>query len=381
MLGLTKMLKYGIIKTEKVVFYLKRDSTKVFIILSIIGLIYIFTIFTLDKQSGPVDSKDKQLVEVNITKGVKQAAKELKSKGLINSKLAFILKTQLNGTAGKIKTGSYYLSKNMDTEKIMSIISIGGYSHDKIEKIRIKEGSTIDNIADVLFENKIIVDKERFLSECNNKDNVKDLKLYNSLIEDENKKYILEGYLFPDTYEFYQNSKPEDVILKMATRFDTIYDKVNTEATNAGLNADIVLKLASIIEKEANANDFNKVSAVLKNRMAKNMALQCDSTIRYVKNEKNTMILDKKQYEMDSPYNSYKYKDLPPSPICNPSLKAIEAVIHPDESYIKEGYLYFCSTENSSRDLVFAKTYEDHLNNVKKYIGDWRAYDDAIRNN
>lgn len=360
---------------------MKKDSTKVFVILSIIGLIYISTIFILDKQSGPVDTGDKELIEVNVPKGVKQAAKELKSKGLINSKLAFVLKTQLNGTAGKIKTGSYYLSKNMDTEKIMSIISIGGYSHDKIEKVRIKEGSTIENIADTLFENKIIVDRERFLSECNNEENVKELKLYNSLVKDENKKYILEGYLFPDTYEFYQNSKPEDVILKMATRFDSIYEKVSTEATNAGLNTDIVLKIASIVEKEANANDFAKVSAVLKNRMAKNMALQCDSTIRYIENEKNTMILDKKQYSMDSPYNSYKNKDLPPSPICNPSLKAIEAVIHPYESYIKDGYLYFCSTENSSRDLVFAKTYEDHLNNVKKYIGDWKAYDDAIRNN
>lgn len=356
---------------------------KAFIILSIIGIIYMCTIFYLDANTKAVDDKDTELIEVNIPIGVKNTAKVLKNSGLIKSKFAFIVKSQLNGTAGKIKPGAYFLSKDMDNEKIISLISLGGFKKedDTIAKVRIPEGSTIENIANILFDNKIIFDKDRFLSECNNKELVKDIKIYDYLVEDSSKKYLLEGYLFPDTYEFYHNSKPEDVILKMVSKFNDVYTPLESEVVSAGLNTDIVLKLASIIEKEGNVNDFKKVSAVLKNRMAKNMALQCDSTIRYVKNDKNTMILDKKQYSMDSPYNSYKNKDLPPSPICNPSLKAIQAVIYPDESFVEEGYLYFCSTENSSKDLVFAKTYKEHLNNVKKYIGDWKAYDDAIRNN
>ena len=112
--------------------------------------------------------------------------------------------------------------------------------------------------------------------------------------------------------------------------------------------------------------------------MAKNMVLQCDSTIRYIYNEDNTILLNKKQYEMDSPYNSYRNHELPPSPICNPSLAAIKAVLNPDQGFINDEYLYFCSTENANKDLVFAKTYEEHLNNVKKYIGTWREYDKAV---
>lgn len=354
------------------------------LILIIIGIIYILTLKFLDVQNQAVDKNDFELIEVNIGNTIKSAAKELKSKGLIKSKFAFIIKSQLNGTVGKIKPGEYYLSKDMDSKKIIELLSVGGYIEEndtKTCKIRIKEGYTIEDIAKILFDEKIILNKERFLKECNNKELASNLSIYNNLNEEDGKKYILEGYLFPDTYEFYYNSKPEDVIIKMCSRFDELYKPIEEEVKSAGLNMDIVIKLASIIEKEANKNDFSKVSAVLKNRMAKNMALQCDSTIRYIKNDQNTMRLSSKQYNLNSPYNSYKTKDLPPSAICNPSIEAIKAVIHPDEDFIKNKYLYFCSTENANKDLVFAKTYKEHLINVKKYAGSWKAYDDAVKNN
>ena len=355
------------------------NYTKIFIILSIIGLIYSGLMFIINNNKKPIDKNNHELIEVSIPSGAKAASKALKNNGIIKSKTSFFIASQLNGSAGKIKPGTYNLSQDMDFNKIMSVISIGDINKKEAKKIRIAEGSTVDVIAETLFDNKIITDKDRFFQECNNIDNITNKTLQEGLDINDDRKYIVEGYLFPDTYEFYEDSNPKDVVQKMTSRFSELYNEnLIRETVNKQYNVDIVLKLASIIEKEANNNDFNKVSAVLKNRMAKNMALQCDSTIRYICNEDNTILLNKKQYEMDSPYNSYRNHELPPSPICNPSLTAIKAVLNPDQGFINDEYLYFCSTENANKDLVFAKTYEEHLNNVKKYIGTWREYDKAV---
>ena len=352
------------------------------IVLSVIGMLYCLFLLYLQNGTKPVNTDDHTLIEVSINGSIKSVSKQLKEQGLIKSRLAFIAKSQLNGTAGKIKSGNYYLSKDMDNKEIIDIISIGGYEKDSVTKVRIAEGSTIDQIAETLFENKVIYDKTRFLAECNNSESIKNNPIAQYVTENNDKKYILEGFLFPDTYEFKHNSKPEEVIEKMTHRFTEVYDQeLLNKTNNEGYNVDIVLTLASIVEKEGNVNDFAKVSAVLKNRMDAGMALQCDSTVRYVKNDQNTISLSHEQFNLKSPYNTYINKDLPPSPICNPSLNAIKAVLEPDKQFINDKYLYFCTKEDSSKDLIFAKTYEEHLNNVKKYIGDWKDYDEAIREN
>lgn len=356
----------------------------VLIFLSIIGALYCLLMVYLINQIKPIDKKNTNLQTIELSSGrVKTIAKELKKQGIIKNDLAFLLRAQLSGTAGKMDKGTYYLSKDMDVDKIISILSRGDHDNTQIVSVRIVEGDTVEDIADKLFEANVIYDKEAFLKECKEAKGFINNNSYSYLtLTDKDSKYIVEGYLFPDTYDFYYNSKPYDVLYKMLNRFNELYNaELQMKATSLGYTTKDVITLASVIQKEANEPDFKKVSAVLTNRLKGDMYLQCDSTIRYVTNLKNTISLTKEQYNYNSPYNSYENKGLVPSPICNPSLNAIDAVLNPEQSFIDEGYYYFCSTDTDSLELVFAKSYNEHLENVKRYKSSWQDYDNTIKNN
>lgn len=356
----------------------------VLIILSVVGIMYCLLIFYLINQIKPVNKKNSTLQTIELSSGrIKTIAKELKEQGIIKNDLAFLLRAQLSGTAGKMDKGTYYLSTDMDVDKIISILSRGDHDNTQIVSVRIFEGDTVEDIADKLFEANVIYDKEAFLKECKEAKSFINNNSYSYLnLSNKDSKYIVEGFLFPDTYDFYYNSKPYDVIYKMLNRFNELFNaELQMKASALNLSTKDVITLASIIQKEANEPDFKKVSAVLTNRLKENMYLQCDSTIRYITNSKNTISLTKEQYSYNSPYNSYENKGLIPSPICNPSLNAIDAVLNPEQSFIDEKYLYFCSTNSDSLGLVFAKTYTEHLENVKKYKSSWQDYDNTIKNN
>lgn len=355
----------------------------VFIILSIVGIIFCCAMLFLNLAIEPVDKNDTELHTITFESSrLTSISKQLDEEGIIKNGLAFMLRAQLSGTAGDISGGTYYLSKSMDADKIISILSKGDHDATQVVSVRIPEGSTVVQIADILYDENVIYDKDSFLEECKTGESFKGIDAY-SYIDDADfaGEYQLEGYLFPDTYDFYYNSKPVDVIAKMLNRFNELYTPDLQElAKQKGYTTKDVITLASIIQKEANEDDFTKVSAVLTNRLTDNMSLQCDSTIRYVLNESNTISIDEKQLSLDSPYNTYKNKGMIPSPICSPSFKAITAVLNPDQEYIDEKYLYFCSTDSSNSSLVFAKTYQEHLDNVKQYKEYWEAYDETIKN-
>ena len=196
---------------------------------------------------------------------------------------------------------------------------------------------------------------------------------------DSESKYVLEGYLFPDTYEFFINSSSDIVITKMLDKFNEVYNaSYLAKMKEYGYSKEDVIILASIIEKEGKTNDFKKVSAVLHNRLDKKIPLQVDASVRYIENIENSITINSEQYQLDSKYNTYKNKELPPTAICNPSKNAIEAVLYPDEEFVKNEYLYFCLTDYETGAMVFSKTYQEHLENVKKYKNNWQDYDSAI---
>ena len=353
-------------------------------ILSVVGIIYCSFMGYLNWAITPVDSTDTELHTVELESyGLNGIAKELKEQEIIKNPLAFVLRAQLSGTAGQVNSGTFYLSKNMDVDKIISILGKGDNDNTTTTSVRISEGDTIEDIAEKLYEANVIYDKEAFLNECKTGGKLLENPNYEYLTTAaEEGNYVLEGYLFPDTYDFYFNSKPEDVIVKMLNRFNELYTaELQMLATQKGFTTKDVVTLASIIQKEGNEFDFAKVSAVLNNRLSRDMYLQCDSTIRYITNLNNTMSLTEEQYSYDSLYNTYENKGIIPSPICSPSLAAITAVLQPDQEYVDGEYLYFCSTDSSNSELVFAQTYQDHLANVKKYKEYWEAYDETVKNN
>ncbi|MDO4495090.1 MAG: endolytic transglycosylase MltG [Clostridiaceae bacterium] len=175
-----------------------------------------------------------------------------------------------------------------------------------------------------------------------------------------NRCFRLEGYLFPDTYEFYTNQKPQDAIGKFLRNGKAkITDSMLQKASSLGYSFDEVLTVASIIEKEgAKSSEVAKIAAVIYNRLEAGMKLQMDSTIYYIeRNVKPYLTGDINRY--NGYYNTYKCATLPAGPISNPGLKTINAALNPADV----PYLYFCHDENAN--YYYAETYEEHQENLK----------------
>ncbi len=173
--------------------------------------------------------------------------------------------------------------------------------------------------------------------------------------------FKLEGYLYPETYEFYKNEKPQDAIgrfLRIGEKYITSADRA--KAKSMGYSMDEILTVASIIEKEgANPAEVSKIAAVIYNRLEAGMQLQMDSGIYYIERSVKPYISgDINRY--NSLYNMYKCKGLPAGPICNPGSSTINAALSP----ANVSYLYFCHDSNAK--YYYADTYEEHLENLKK---------------
>jgi UPF0755 protein len=239
----------------------------------------------------------------------------------------------------QLKYGEYNFSPSMNMLQILDKLLKGEVI---AYKITIPEGYTCTQIAELL-DKKEIAEKETFLK----------------LVKDSEKSW--EGYLFPDTYEVPKKYGAENMVKVMLSNYSqiAIKDKFTEKAEKIGFSLDEIIILASIIEKEAKfSEEKNKVSSVFHNRLEKGMKLQSCATIQYIL-EKPKERLDENDLKIDSPYNTYLYKGLPPGPICNPGLDSILAALEPEE----EDYLYFVLGENGKH--IFSKTYQDHLRNKK----------------
>ena len=179
----------------------------------------------------------------------------------------------------------------------------------------------------------------------------------------------LEGYLFPDTYRVFASSTPEEVIRRLLNNFSTkITEEMVVEIKRQGKTLHEIITMASIIEKEApifnqtNREDAKIISGIFWNRLNIGMALQSDATLSYIFEDKKP-VHSGDELKVDSLYNSYLYRGLPPGPICNPGLIAIEAAIYPADT----DYFYFLTPLDGSR-VYYAKNYQEHLNNKYKYL-------------
>lgn len=174
----------------------------------------------------------------------------------------------------------------------------------------------------------------------------------NGFIIDEEKFIAQEGYLFPDTYKFHTRASSDQILKQMTENFIAKAGDIDLES----------LILASIVQKEEyNTKEMPKVAGVFLNRLKKNIRLQADSTINYItgKNHRQVLVDDTK---IDNLYNTYKYEGLPPGPISNPGLKAIQAVLSP----VQTSYLYFFHTKSGK--IIYSKTFEEHKTARQKYL-------------
>ena len=294
-------------------------------------------------------------------------------KGLIASSASFKVYVDFVGKANSLKAGTYRLSKNMTIPEIVDVLTAGNPARQTTRLVVI-EGKTIEEIARSLRENDAIkTDPDAFLALCKDTSAFSKYPFISELNNPGERRYVLEGYLFPDTYEIYADSTPEEILDKMLTRYYEVYTgEWVSRAEELGLSRDQVMTLASIIEREASEpEDLPRVSAVFHNRLARGMKLESCATLNYITGQdRYTFTAD--EMAIVSSYNTYLNAGLPIGPICNPGAAAIYAALYPDEEYLEEGYLYFCNANpKETRALVFSKTYEEHQANVEKYRQYW----------
>lgn len=260
--------------------------------------------------------------------------------------------------------GAYAISKLKAREQYRQAVLKKEAEKAPETKITIPEGWTILDIAEYLEKNNIVTSKE-FLSETEN------FKLTNfQKINEKPSNSSLEGFLFPDTYLIAKSlalkeSVSSAILRKMLSNFENKFtEEMVLQSEKNKLSIYETITLASIVEKEAgdSQEDREIISGIFYNRLNAGVALQSDATVNYV-TKKKTPGISLEDTKLESPYNTYKYKGLPPGPIGNPGLNSILAALYPK----KTDYFYFLTNPENGR-AVFSKTFEEHINNKQKYL-------------
>jgi len=307
-----------------------------------------------------------QINEILIDKGI------LSGKKIFNKWYEFELYSVLMGNDGGYKSGVHLLNKNIDYDNPIGFdMLIYIFSQNPVPnptaKIFFQEGLTFKQTVDKFVANGF-VSEEDFIKTCNTYDF--DYDFVKQIPKNTDRKYLLEGYLFPDTYIFDITKEPKDAIIKMLDNFNNKFKDVYVKrAEKMGMSIDDIIIIASLIEKEAKLDeDRGAIAGVIYNRLNSHdsslQRLQIDATIQYyflnttgkVKEELLT-----EDTKIDTPYNTYLYAGLPPGPICNPGEKSIIAALYPDEN----DYYYYVAKKDGSH--AYASTLQEHNNNVIKY--------------
>jgi UPF0755 protein len=288
-----------------------------------------------------------QRVEVASGDGMREIGDILYSRGLIRSAGAFRIYAVLNGSARDLKPGLYDISPSYSTRDIVTMLVRGA----RVEvSVTIVEGSTVYDVARALVMAGIIAGR--------------DLPAY---AED----HDLEGTLFPDTYFFYRDAALAEIVERMTATYEEktrgLFEPLDQAARRRALI------IGSILEKEVpEFHDRRVVAGLLERRLAAKMPLQVDASVCYVKQvSKSRQILedfscyplDNLDFKIDSPYNTYVYRGLPPGPIGNPGIKALEAALSPIES----PYWYYLSDPATGK-TIFSKTLQEHNKNRERYL-------------
>jgi UPF0755 protein len=306
-------------------------------------LILIFGIF-IWWQNGiaAVNTQDKSTQSFVVDKGagLRTIASNLKSDGLIRDPIVFFLEVKKLNLDGTIQAGDFHLSPSMTADEIIKTMTHG----TEDIWVTIPEGKRSEEITAIL----------KATMPTYSPDWGTTLKAH-------------EGYLFPDTYLFPHDADINTIISIMTANFDKKYALAKAQQTNSMDEQDAVI-LASILEREGRSGqDMKNIASVLENRLNIGMALQVDATIQYalgfqpIENSWWKKSLTADDIQINSPYNTYQNPGLPPTPISNPGLESLEAVLNP----AKTNYLYYISDKNGT--LHFAETLEQHNANIRKY--------------
>ena len=279
---------------------------------------------------------------------LREVAQELQDRKIISNKTLFMFWARVKGYGRRLRAGEYQLSANMPPLRILEKLARGEII---THAVTIPEGFTKVQIGDLL-EQKGIIKKQEFLGLTDNREIVESYGLSGP---------TLEGYLYPDTYQFGRGISAKMTVNTMVKRFEEIVAPLKGRIEEVGMSLEEVTTLASIVEKETGqGKERPLIAAVFLNRLKKRMRLASDPTVIYGITDFNGN-LTRKDLEEKTPYNTYVNYGLPPGPIANPGLESIKAVLYPANS----DYLYFVSRNDGSHQ--FSKTLAEHNRAVQTY--------------
>lgn len=290
-------------------------------------------------------------VRVETGSGARKIGRDLVEQGVLRSADVFALWTRLLGAQGRLQAGEYKVRPGMTPPVIVWQMKKGRVAS---AGITIPEGFNLTQIAETL-ANARLVDKDEFLTLARHA---------TSLLAGDTRfappTASLEGYLFPDTYRIAPGTPVAEILHIMLNRTaEKVLPLVENTPMPAGFDLHKLLTLASIVEKEAQiADERPLIASVFLNRLRRGMPLQSDPTVKYVLSPA-PLRLSRTDIAIDSPYNTYRFKGLPPGPIASPGMASVQAVLHPANT----DYLYFVARGDGSH--MFSKTYQEHLANRK----------------
>jgi UPF0755 protein len=288
--------------------------------------------------------------------GVEAIAEELKAEGFLENPFYFKVYVALKNLRAKFKVGEYQLDTSMSIKELVKELTKDEPIRQEV-KVTVLEGWNNQEIAEYL-ESLELFTQDEFL------DYIQDNQEFDyEFLQARPKNASLEGYLYPDTYLVYEDAEPMDLVAKMLKNFDNkLTDQMRQDIEDQGKDLFDILTLASIVEKEMFGFENRQIVAdIFWQRIEDNYPLQSDATVNYI-TKKGTTRPSIKDTEIDNPYNTYRYKGLPPGPICNPSIEAIKAVIYPQDT----DYYFFLTTPDN--EIIFSKTHEEHILNRQKYF-------------
>ncbi|MFH1711954.1 MAG: endolytic transglycosylase MltG [Patescibacteria group bacterium] len=301
-------------------------------------------------------------VVINVEEGssLRQIAKKLKDEKAIADVFWFKIYTKLDGSSRNFKAGTFSVPAGQSYALIVDQMTEGEAGE---VTVTIPEGYTLDQIGDLMIKNFEITQEDWDLWTGSESP----LESHEFIAQAKPDDVDLEGYLFPDTYRFFNDATAEDIVATLVDQMQKKYDSLGIVRQDVASSAFVsnqhdVLTLASIVQREVlDPDEMANVADIFLKRLDIGMALQADSTVNYVTG-KDTPAISLEDRDIESAYNTYQYPGLPPGPISNPGLDAIKAVFNP----LSNPYYYFLTT--SEGEVFYAQTHDEHVANKNKHL-------------
>ncbi len=330
---------------------LLRRLGKLCIFVLALGALALFYLQMYFQTPAEVEAEE-QIVTIAAGSSLRQIAASLAENGLIRHRTMLLAYVKWWRPGPHLQAGEYALRASMSPEQIVAILRQGKVRH---YPLTIPEGLTVREIA-------TLVTEQQFGDAQVIRELMSDAAFITSLNLD---TPSLEGYLFPDTYHLPRSISEKALLTLMVNTLKKNYTpETAAQAERLGLTQHEVLTLASLIEKEAQVDEERPlISAVYHNRLQRGMRLQCDPTVIYALGEDFDGNIRKRDLQIDSPYNTYRYPGLPPGPIANAGRRSLEAAVNP----AAVEYLYFVAT-GSNGTHTFSRTLKEHNRAVQRYL-------------